>query len=152
MPDNAAEPGNRLRGAVPYNALQVQEQAVVPMYFAALFGMKTMTVTASATAASRGGGPSPYNVALVIDTTLSMLFPDSDCGSTEIACAMNGVQVLLQNLSPCAASLATCTITNGVAASSVDRVALFTFPNVSSSTAVQDVTCTIRRSRTYFVQ
>jgi hypothetical protein len=130
-------------GAVPYNALQVQEQAVVPMYFAALFGLKTMTVTASATAASRGGGPSPYNVALVIDTTLSMLFPDSNCGSTEIACAMNGVQVLLQNLSPCAASLATCTITNGVAASSVDRVALFTFPDVSTSTAVQDVTCTI---------
>jgi len=102
-----------------------------------------MTVTASATAASRGGGPSPYNVALVIDTTLSMLFPDSNCGGTEIACAMNGVQILLQSLSPCAASLATCTITNGVAASSVDRVALFTFPNVSTSTAVQDVTCTI---------
>ena len=129
-------------GPVPYNALQVREQAVVPMYFAALFGMKTMTVTASATAASRGGGPSPYNVALIIDTSLSMLFPDSNCGSTEIACAMNGVQVLLQNLSPCAASLTTCTITNGVAASSVDRVALFTFPNVSTSTAVEDVTCT----------
>jgi Putative Flp pilus-assembly TadE/G-like len=129
-------------GAVPYNALQIREQAVVPMYLAALFGVKTMTVTASATAASRGGGPSPYNVALVIDTTLSMLFPDSNCGSTEIACAMNGVQVLLQSLSPCAASLATCTITNGIAASSVDRVALFTFPNVSTSTAVEDVTCT----------
>ena len=129
-------------GAVPYNALQVQEQAVVPMYFAALFGIDTMTVTASATAASRGGAATPYNVAVLIDTTLSMLFPDADCGSTEIACAMNGVQVLLKNLSPCAASLANCTITNGVAASSVDRVALFTFPNVSSSTAAQDTTCT----------
>jgi len=129
-------------GPVPYNALQVQEQAVVPMYFSALFGIKTMTVTARATAAARGGGPSPYNVALIIDTTLSMLYPDNNCGSTEIACAMNGVRILLQSLSPCAASLATCTITNGVAASSVDRVALFTFPNVSTSTALQDVTCT----------
>jgi hypothetical protein len=129
-------------GAVPYNALQVQVQVVVPMYFAALFGLNTMTVTASATAASRGGAATPYNVALVVDTTLSMLFPDADCGSTEIACAMNGVQVLLKTLTPCAASLAKCTITNGVAASSVDRVALFTFPDVSTSTAARDVTCT----------
>jgi hypothetical protein len=129
-------------GAVPYNALQVQVQVVVPMYFAALFGLDTMTVTASATAASRGGAATPYNVAVVVDTTLSMLYPDADCGSTEIACAMNGIQVLLKNLTPCAASLAKCTITSGVAASSVDRVALFTFPDVSSSTTAQDTTCT----------
>jgi hypothetical protein len=129
-------------GAVPYNALQVKEQAVVPMYFAALFGFKTMTITLSATAASRGGAATPYNVAVLVDSTLSMLFPDADCGSTQIACAMNGVQVLLMNLTPCAASLAKCTIRNGVAASSVDRVALFTFPNVSTTTAAQDVTCT----------
>ena len=37
-------------GAVPYHALQVQLQVAVPMYFAALFGIKTMNVTASATA------------------------------------------------------------------------------------------------------
>jgi uncharacterized membrane protein len=30
-------------GAVPYNALQIREQAVVPMYLAALFGMKVRT-------------------------------------------------------------------------------------------------------------
>src|SRR5271170_2366269 len=60
-------------GAVPYNALQVQMQVVVPMYFAAIFGINTMTVTAGATAASRGGAATPYNVAVVIDTTLSML-------------------------------------------------------------------------------
>src|SRR5271156_2768118 len=129
-------------GNVPYNALQVQEQSAVPMYFAALFGMHTVTVTVTATASVRGGAPSPYNVALVIDTTLSMLFPDADCGSTEIGCAMSGVQILLQSLSPCAASLAKCTIINGVAASSVDRVALFTFPNVSTATTAQDTSCT----------
>jgi Flp pilus assembly protein TadG len=129
-------------GNVPYNALQVQEQSAVPMYFAALFGMHTMTVTVTATASVRGGAPSPYNVAVIIDTTLSMLFPDADCGSTEIGCAMSGVQILLQSLSPCATSLASCTVTNGVAASSVDRVALFTFPNVSTTTVAQDTSCT----------
>jgi hypothetical protein len=134
--------GIACQGAVPYNAIQIQEQAVVPMYFAALFGLGTMTVTVSATAASRGGAPSPYNVAVILDTTLSMNFPDSDCGNTQIACALNGVQVLLQSLSPCAASLASCTISKGVAASSVDRVALFAFPNVSNSTASLDTTCT----------
>jgi Flp pilus assembly protein TadG len=134
--------GIACQGAVPYNAIQVQEQAVVPMYFAALFGLRTMTATVSATAATRGGAPSPYNVAVIIDTTLSMNYPDSDCGDTRIGCALNGVQVLLKSLSPCAASLASCTIANGVAASSVDRVALFTFPNVSSSTASLDTTCT----------
>jgi Flp pilus assembly protein TadG len=134
--------GIACQGAVPYNAIQIQEQAVVPMYFAALFGLRTMTATVSATAASRGGAPSPYNVAVIIDTTLSMAYPDDDCGNTQIACALNGVQVLLQSLSPCAASLASCTISNGVAASSVDRVALFAFPNVSSATAYLDITCT----------
>jgi hypothetical protein len=96
----------------------------------------------SATAASRGGAPSPYNVAVIIDTTLSMAYPDDDCGNTQIMCALNGVQVLLQSLSPCAASLPSCTISNGVAASSVDRVALFAFPNVSTSTAILDTNCT----------
>jgi hypothetical protein len=112
------------------------------MYFAALFGVRTMTVTVTATAASRGGAPSPYNVAVIIDTSLSMAYPDDDCGNTRISCALNGVQVLLKSLSPCAASLASCTISHGVAASSVDRVALFAFPNVSGSTASLDTTCT----------
>ncbi|HXP11423.1 MAG TPA: pilus assembly protein TadG-related protein [Acidobacteriaceae bacterium] len=129
-------------GAVPYNALQVQLEVTVPMYFAALFGINSMKVTAGATAASRGGAATPYNVAVLIDTSLSMLYPDADCGSTEIACAMNGLQVLLKNLTPCAASLAKCTITKGIAASAVDRVALFTFPDVSTATAAKDTTCT----------
>jgi hypothetical protein len=134
--------GIACQGAVPYNAIQIQERAVVPMYFAALFGMRTMTVTVTATAASRGGAPSPYNVAIIIDTSLSMAYPDDDCGNTQIMCALNGVQVLLQSLSPCAASLASCTIANGVAASSVDRVALFAFPNVSIASASLDTNCT----------
>lgn len=134
--------GIACQGSVPYNAIQVQEQAVIPMYFAALFGIPNVTISKTATAASRGGAPSPYNVAVIIDSTLSMDSPDADCGNTQIACALNGLQVLLENLSPCATSLSACTISNGVAANSVDRVALFTFPNVSSPTAVLDTTCT----------
>jgi hypothetical protein len=129
-------------GTVPYNAIQVKEQAVIPMYFAELLGMKTMTVTRTATAAARGASASSYNVAVIVDTTLSMAYPDANCGSTQIKCALSGVQVLLQSLSPCAASLTTCTTSNGVASSSVDRVALFTFDNVDSNTASIDTNCT----------
>jgi hypothetical protein len=129
-------------GAVPYNAMQVQEQSVIPMYFASLFGLRSMTTTVSATASSRGGAPTPFNVAVIVDTTLSMSAPDSNCGSTQILCALNGVQVLLKTLSPCAANLTQCLVTNGVAASSVDRVALFTFPNVSTTTVNLDLSCT----------
>lgn len=134
--------GMACTGNVPYNAMQVQEQSAVPMYFASLFGVPTMTVTAAATASSRGGAPSPNNIAIVVDTTLSMLSYDSDCGATQIACAMNGVIVLLQTLSPCATSLTSCSINNGVSASSVDRVALFAFPDVSYLTTSADTTCT----------
>ena len=129
-------------GSVPYNAIQVQLQVVVPMYFASLVGIHSMTVTRRATAAARGASASPYNVAVIVDTTLSMAYPDANCGSTQIACALNGVQVLLKSLSPCAATLTACTVTSGVAASSVDRVALFTFDNVSTATASLDSNCT----------
>jgi Flp pilus assembly protein TadG len=124
------------------NAIQVQEQAVVQLYFAGMFGHPTMTISAIATAAAKGGSPTPYNVALIVDTTLSMNNFDSDCGATQIACALNGVQVLLQSLSPCAKSLSACTFTAGQAADSVDRVSLFTFPNVTTSTAAIDSSCT----------
>lgn len=130
-------------GAVPYNAVQVKQQAVVPMYIAGMFGHSTMTVTASSTAATRGGSPTPYNVAVIVDTTLSMNYYDADCGATQITCSLNGVQVLLQSLSPCAASLATCTTTNGKSANAVDAVSLFTFPAVSQSTAAIDTNCTV---------
>jgi hypothetical protein len=129
-------------GTVPYNAIQVQEQVVVPTYFAGLFGIHNFTITRTATAASRGASASSYNVAVIVDTTLSMAYPDADCGSTQISCALSGVQVLLKSLSPCAASLSICQTANGVASSSVDRVALFTFDNVSTATASTDSTCT----------
>jgi Flp pilus assembly protein TadG len=125
------------------NAIQVKQQATVPMYFAALFGTSSITLTASATASMNGKVAKPYNVAIIIDTTASMATADSNCGGvSRLACALQGVQILLHNLSPCSPSLTTCgTATNGDVANSVDRVALFTFPNVTVGTAVKEYDC-----------
>jgi uncharacterized membrane protein len=53
-------------GTIPYNAVQVKEQAVVPAYFAGLFGFHNFTITRTATAASRGASASSYNVAVIV--------------------------------------------------------------------------------------
>jgi hypothetical protein len=124
------------------NAVQVQQQVTVPMFFARIFGKQSLTLTATATAAMKGAVSSPYNVAIILDATLSQTSTDDNCGATEMTCELNGVQSLLQELYPCASSLPTCTITNGVAANSVDRVSLFTFPNVSVGTVSTDYSCT----------
>ena len=126
------------------NAIQVQQQLTVPMLFGGLFGGKaTTTLTATATASARGSGSAvePYNVAIIVDGTGSMGNNDSDslCSSTRMSCALQGVRVLLQALSPCNISSTSCgTVTAGTYGSgnvvgSVDRVALFGFPNVSTS-------------------
>jgi hypothetical protein len=125
------------------NAIQVKQQVDVPLYFGALFGIRRIHLTATATASMRGSIATPYNVAIILDTTPSMDTRDSNCGNkSRLNCALAGVQVLLQALSPCAASLSTCTITNGVAANSVDRVSLFTFPNPTVGTASKEFDCT----------
>jgi Flp pilus assembly protein TadG len=124
------------------NAVEVQQQVVLPMYFAGLFGRKTMTLTATSTAAMRGGAITPYNIAVIIDATLSQESTDDDCGTTEMTCALNGVLSMLQTLSPCSAGLKTCTVVNGVANNPVDQVAIFTFPDVTVGTASIDSSCT----------
>ena len=125
------------------NAIQVKQQAIVPMYFATLFGTRSVTLTATATASMNGKIPKPYNVAIIIDTTASMSNPDSNCnGSTRLACAMQGVQILLKSLAPCSPGLTACgTATNGNVANPVDQVALFTFPNVTVGTASKEYDC-----------
>jgi hypothetical protein len=126
------------------NAIIVKQQAVVPTYFASLFGMSSVKLVASAAAAMRGGVIPPHNVAIVIDTTASMEDTDnsSSCNNTRISCALSGVRTLLLELSPCASSQSTCgTATNGNVANSVDRVSLFAFPNVTQATVVDDSNC-----------
>jgi len=140
------------------NAVQVQEQMVINLFFAPVFGKKTLTLTATATAAMAGAITSPYNVAIIVDATKSMNDTDSDsqCNATRISCALNGVRILLGELYPCTAQLATCgTATNNAnvgtapgifpgganVANSVDRVSLFSFPNVSLGTVADDWNC-----------
>ncbi len=129
-------------GAVPYNAVQVTQKSVLPMYFAGILGHSHLTLSTTATAAIRGGSPRPSNIAIIMDTTLSMAEQDANCGYTQMQCALNGLQTLVQNLSPCGANQSNCNATNGIATNSFDRVALFTFPNVSTGTASIDVGCT----------
>ena len=63
----------------------------------------------------------PYNIALIVDSTLSMNDTDSNCGGiTQEQCALNGVQQLLAGLN-----------------TTYDHVALFTFPNVVAGSNAQ---------------
>ena len=126
------------------NAITVKQQAVVPTWFAKFVGYNSFTISASSTAAMRGSKPKPYNVAIVLDTTASMSTADSNCGGlSRLNCALSGVQVMLQDLSPCAASMTTCTFSSGgVATNPVDQVAIFTFPNVTVGTAANAYNCT----------
>jgi len=131
------------------NAIQVQQQMVVNLFFAPIFGKKTLTLTATATAAMSGAATTPYNVAIVVDTTASMsdMDNDSQCSTSRLACSLTGVAVLLQQLYPCLSSEASCgTVTantngGGMVAHSVDRVSLFTFPNPTVGTISKDWAC-----------
>ena len=125
------------------NALKVVQSVTVPTYFIralSVFGMKSatsITMTSTATAAMLGAQNAQYNVAIVMDTTASMNTNDSDasCGHTRIYCALQGMQTLLQSLSPCTADSTAKNCTP------YDQVSLFTFPNVQASTASKDTTC-----------
>jgi len=109
------------------NAVQVTQTASLNTTFMSLFGIKTLTVSAEATASMQGVAQ-PWNVAIIIDTTGSMADTDSNCNNlTELQCALSGVQTLLGAINPCPAGQATCTSTANF------RVSLFTFPNILTS-------------------
>jgi Flp pilus assembly protein TadG len=128
-------------GPLQYNAVQVMQQATVNLNFAWIVGKPNMTITAAATAAKGGASSRPYNIALVLDTTLSETQYDSDCGNTQMMCTLQGVQILLNHLDPCGTSQTTCTVTSGQAANSVVRISLFTFPQMVTSTVSKDYDC-----------
>ncbi len=134
------------------NAVAVKQQVTVPLTFLQVIGKRSMTLGASATAAMRGATAAPYNVAIVIDSTQSMNDKDSDsnCSATRMNCALSGVQILLQSLSPCLASKSSCgSVTNSNVPSPVDTVSLFTFPGVTSTTqATYDYDCSSKTSPT----
>jgi Flp pilus assembly protein TadG len=113
------------------NAVSVTETASVPTLFAGIFGKPSVTVSATSTAAH--ARPQAYNIALIVDSTLSMAATDSNCGSiTAEQCALNGIQQLLKGIS-----------------TTYDYVSLFTFPSVQTGspagvapTASSTYTCT----------
>ena len=125
------------------NVIQVVQTSNVPTFFIrglALFGVhsaSSIPISAMATATMLSGKNTQVNVAMVVDTTASMGSQDSDvnCNNTRIHCALNGVQTLLGQLTPCTAS---STQTN---CTGFDQVSLFTFPNVTANTASNDTTC-----------
>ena len=138
MPCTAPSSGS---GTVGYNALRVKEQVSVPMYFAQVFGINSVQLTATATSSMRGGTPHPLNVIIIMDETASMQDADTNCTVSGISrpseedCAKAGVRTLLAQLWPCAPNLANCgPASSGNVANPVDMVGMMVFPGLSSST------------------
>jgi Putative Flp pilus-assembly TadE/G-like len=127
------------------NVVVVKQTGTVNTTFGALIGFKTFTVTATATAAMAGAVAPPYNVAIVVDTTASMQDTDNDssCAASRISCAISGIQILLQNMNPCiAADASNCgTAVSGNVSNPVDKVGIFTYPNITVGTVVNDTNC-----------
>jgi len=136
--------GLQCYGPSSSNAIVVSQKVKVPLLFLQYFGDRAATLTATATAAMKGAAPAPYNVVIVVDSTRSMQDTDSDskCNNTRISCALAGVRILLQGLSPCPPNLSSCgSATGGNVSNSVDRVSLLTFPGVSTGTVANDYNC-----------
>ncbi len=122
-----------------YNAVKVTQTATVPLWFGGLVGYSSLNLKAVATAAMRGGANTPWNIAIIVDTTTSMASQDSglQCNDSQINCALAGLQVLLSDLYPCGMGQ-TCT---AVGATPVDSVSLFVFPAVTTATQSKDYIC-----------
>ncbi|HZU61523.1 MAG TPA: vWA domain-containing protein, partial [Solirubrobacteraceae bacterium] len=134
----------------------------VNMTFLGLFG-PSVTLTATSTAAARGGLTHPINAYVILDNTDSI---KSKCNSSvagipttlsapeRIDCAKAGVQALLQALWPCSSSYASCGVATqnsggqlgANVANPVDEVGLLVFPAMSgnpptASTLGEEIDC-----------
>jgi len=122
------------------NAVQVVESTTVRNYIMPIFwGTKTTSVSAAATASMQGAA-NPWNLAIVLDSTASMGNPppSGSCAgfSSAYACAQNGIKTLLEHINSCS-GVVSCS-----ASTAKFRVALFTFPNVTTATANKYWDCT----------
>lgn len=134
------------------NAIQVKQQATVPLYFGQVLGIGAWQISATATAGARGGSTQPADVMLVIDTTASMNTADTSCsisGASREDCAMAGFRTLLSytppnpsatpptpayGLWPCSASLSNCgAAVSGNVANPLDRIGVMVFPGVTNA-------------------
>lgn len=127
-----------------YNVVQVMQTTPVPTFFInmlKLFGLNpanTINMHATSTAVMESGQNQALNLAVVIDTTESMNDTDDDanCENTELHCALAGLQVLLNSLSPC-----TIGSTSSDCKGGYDQVSLFTFPNFQANEDSDDTSC-----------
>lgn len=123
----------------PPNAVRVVQTASVPMTFMRVFGIKTITVGAKATAAM--SSTQPWNVAIILDATGSMNTNDPYCSTSNTTaeqCAMNGIQTMLMGIDPCYGGTSNCSSSSSNARF---RVSFFTFPNVTTATVAYDYNC-----------
>lgn len=108
-------------GSSKANALKVTVAADTPLFFANVLGYTKASFSASAMVGGSGAAPPPLNIAIVLDTTASMNSTYSgSCGSlvkpTKLQCATAALRGMLGTLWP-----------------SIDQVALFTFPRVTTA-------------------
>jgi len=124
-----------------FNAVVVTQTATVPLWFGKIFGVPVLHIQATATAAMSGGQNTPWNIAIVVDTTASMASADSglQCSGTQITCALQGVQTMLGLMYPCVTG-SNCTPVSGTqgVVNPVDSVSLFAFPAMTMATAPKD--------------
>jgi hypothetical protein len=120
--------GGLCTGPDAANAIVVQDQASVPLVFGSIFGVNSVTLTATATASGVGGAPPPLNVMIVLDTTASMNNSDPNCTSvtnaTRLTCGLAGIRAVLAQLWD-----------------SVDQVGLIVFPGLANKSYVGDEYC-----------
>lgn len=123
------------------NAVVVTNSTTVKTLFMALFGVKTLSVSATATASMQGNAQ-PWNVAIILDGTASMVsntdsncIPGSSTSLSRLQCALYGIQTFLGTTNPCPPGNTTCA-TNGKL-----LVSLFVFPNITTGTVADDYGC-----------
>jgi Flp pilus assembly protein TadG len=113
-------------GSGTYNAIQVTQQATVPMWFSQVLGIPNMTVKTKATASAKGGSAQSLDVMIVLDATASMNDTDNACTvpagwlppkttKKKIHCAKYGVYQILAALNP-----------------ALDQVGLMVFPGFAT--------------------
>jgi Flp pilus assembly protein TadG len=107
------------------NAMKVTQTAAVPTFFGRIFGVSSVSVSASAFALAAGGQGQQTDIMLVLDTTQSMNNTDSSCGATRLSCALSGFRTMLQGFNP-----------------AVQQVGLIMFPGLNSAaSAAQEYDC-----------
>jgi hypothetical protein len=137
QPDSSEAP--RPSNVTTCNAVNVQETATVNTTFLGVF-RHSFTITASSTAAARGGSETDLDIDVILDATTSMTGGTGEssgaCASiTREDCAKLGVQTLLQTLWPCNSDQASCTTTNAV-----DEVGVLAIPAMDLPSTTVDTT------------